>query len=145
MRWAAALVALAACDPRAHVGSCADDLDGAWRDGAGRRWAILDHRGSARALELFPMFDDSAAAPGGVTAAPRRIDARPSDGGLAGQVGRRFMLRAAVCEGRAPFQIAACHDDALDVVTSDPAAPTGFAPCAWPRAATVRAERWHRD
>ncbi|MDQ3370138.1 MAG: hypothetical protein M3680_32370, partial [Myxococcota bacterium] len=90
---APALLALAAlalgtgCDRRAPITACSDELRGVYRvlPAAGatedpadvQRWMILD---SGRALEAYPLFDDTPPAAAGLEIAPRVLDlARTSD------------------------------------------------------------------
>lgn len=126
----------AACDRRAAVSSCDDDLHGVWVTDTGAKWSLIDH---GNTLEAFPMFDD--AAPGG---APRVIDLERKDK-LAGEVKRRYMQRAAECLAKAPIRIAKCKDNTLQVVVADPQPPLAFEPCSWGTPAESRVEHWRRD
>ena len=137
------LVLALGCSHRATLTSCDDDLAGPWRDPAGHRWMILDER---RTLEVFPIFPDGdPTTPADVIAAPRVIDlARAPGGALTGTVHRRYSRRGDTCDARAPIQITACRDDALDLVIADPMPPASLAPCA-NSASPSRVERWQRD
>jgi hypothetical protein len=165
----AGVIFFGACDRRAPIASCDDDLRGVYRadDAGGERWMVLDHRAT---LEAYPLFPDTAASPEPEIAppiapeiaprlaleiAPRVIDlARPSGGAaggsaasaqLDGTVRRRYLQRAARCDAQAPVRVTRCADDTLELVLTDPQPPLGFAPCTWPRAAASRVERWRRE
>jgi hypothetical protein len=129
------IVALAACDRRAPIDSCDQNLAGTWTSPSGR-WMVIDN---GRTLEIYPLFDDSV--PEG---APRLIDLR-RDGKLAGELKRRFMRRAAVCEAYAPVRVTACKSDALQLVIGEVTSPLGFEPCTWPQQAPTRVEQWRRQ
>ena len=153
--------ACAACDRRAPTASCDADLGGVYHDGD-RRWMVLDHR--AR-LEIYPLFPDAEGEAGAeVIAAPRKIELARSASGSAGAAGatgsaestnlgdgpagtlrRRYMQRAEICEAQVPVRVTRCAGDALELVLGDPAAPLGFAPCAWPGPGPSRVERWRRE
>jgi hypothetical protein len=131
----AAILIVAACDRRAPIGGCDQRLAGAWTTPQGR-WMIVDN---GKTLEIYPLFDDSI--PDG---APRLIDLR-RDGKLAGDLQRRFMRRAVICEARAPVTVTACNDDTLQLVIGDVTAPLSYEPCAWPQQAPAHVELWRRD
>jgi hypothetical protein len=95
-------------------------------------------------LEIYPMFEDVPAAGSGTVVAPRLIDLRRQPT-LAGEVHRRFMQGALVCEARAPIHVLRCAGDQLELVLADPAPPIGFAPCAWAGVAPSRRELWTRQ
>lgn len=135
MKWAIAAVALIACDRRAPVASCDDDLHGVWITDTGAMWSVLDY---GRKLEAFPLFDDAVG-----SGAPRVIDLDRRTK-LAGEVTRRFAQRADVCEAKAPIRIAKCKDNTLQVVLADPQPPLTFSPCAWGKPADSRVEHWRR-
>jgi hypothetical protein len=145
MRVGAALVVIAAaCRPTAPaLDSCADDLGGVWRvDGATtpsgepRRYHVID---LGRAIELYPMFDDSVLSPAdrkettadAAIVAPAAFDLARSSGGafLVGTQTRRFMRGAASCVEHGPARL---HDCAGDRATLDQAAlapPTDWDRC----------------
>jgi hypothetical protein len=139
----AAIVAavLCACDRRAAITSCDDDLRGRWRTETGQTWMILD---GGDALEIYPLFPDVPGDASDLEVAPRVIDLRRTPAGISGELHRRYLRRAAICDAKVPARITACGD-ALDLVFADPAPPVGFAPCAWGRTNPSRRERWHRD
>jgi hypothetical protein len=140
------LLALAACDRRAPLTSCSDDLRGVYRDGD-QRWMILD---SDATLEAYPLFPD-ADGPAEVVTAPRRIDlARPAGAAnatttLAGTLHRRYMRGADSCDAQIAVHATRCAGDTVELVLADPSPPLGFAPCAWPRPAPSRLVRWQRE
>jgi hypothetical protein len=134
-----ALIAVAVvqgCDRRPTVTSCDDDLHGVWVADGSARWSLIDY---GKTLEAFPLFDD--AVPAG---APRVIDVeRPAK--LAGEVKRRYTQGGDECVGKAPFRIAKCTANSLQVIVADPQPPLGFSPCAWGKPAESRVETWRRD
>ena len=133
---AVAVLLLVACNRRAAVTSCDDDLHGVWVAPDGARWDMLDHGAT---LEAYPMFDDAVA-----EGAPRRI-ALERHQKLAGEMMRRYTRGAESCEAHAPLRIAKCKDNELQVVLADPQPPLAFAPCTWGRPADSRLEHWHRE
>ncbi len=133
MRLAVAAIFVVACD-RPPISSCDDKLAGEWIAPSGR-WMVIDN---GPTLEVYPLFDDSV--PDG---APRLIDLR-RDGKLAGDLKRRFMRRAAICEARAPVRVTACKDDTLQLVIGEVHPPLSYEPCSWPQALT-HVEQWRRD
>ena len=135
------LLALVLGCSRAHVTSCADDLEGPWRDDAGQRWMLLDHDG---VLEGYPIFADSISIGSDLRGAPRSLQLHREGERLAGFVVRRYDRRADSCEARAPVT-ATCGDDALELQLAEPDAPTAFAPCKWPPPPLAHAVRWHRE
>ena len=140
--WALAGVGLGlGCSVRPHVHACTDDLTGAWIDGGGHHWMLLDHRGT---VEGYPIFADTDVKDG-VLAAPRVIDLQRAGAGLTGHVTRRFAERGDECDARALVEIATCRDDTLQVLIGEPAAPAALAPCRAGREAAPRIERWQRD
>lgn len=140
-RAALASVLVAGCSPRPHVGSCADDLTGAYEGAAGQRWMVLDHGAT---LEAYPVFDDALRLDD-VLAAPRVIDLQRAPGGLTGIATRRFARRADACETHAGVQVTACSAAGLDVTLADPPPPAALAPCTPGVALPARRERWRRD
>ncbi|HET9623630.1 MAG TPA: hypothetical protein VFP84_19795 [Kofleriaceae bacterium] len=147
-RAALSVLAAAACSRGAPITSCDDDLRGVYTaapvggDAAGAPWMILD---DGEALAAYPLFPDPPALVGAATeTAPRVIALARKAGAIAGEVHRRFMQRAAACDGRAPAHVVRCAGDTLELVLGDPVPPTGFAPCAWGAAAPSHAERWRR-
>lgn len=160
MRSGLALAVLAACDGRAPIASCSDDLRGVYAVD-GRRWMVLDNRAT---LEAYPLFADGEP-PGKLEVAPRVIDLQRTPDGLAGEVHRRYARGTARCDGTAAVHVTACAGDTLELVLADPqpplalditcappvggaARPTGGGPCnpcSWSRPAPSRRERWTRD
>ena len=140
-----ALLLLVACEPRAPIASCTDDLAGVYEvettatERSQARWHLLDHR---RGLEAYPLFDDTAGMTGEV--APRVIDLRRAGDGLAGEVTRRYMQGSRRCDAKTAVRVTACKDDRLGLVLGDPLAPIAYEPCAWGRDAPTRVERWRR-
>ncbi len=102
---------------------------------------IVDSRDT---LEGYPLFADVPAAGSGIVVAPRLIDLRRTPA-LSGEVHRRFMVGATVCEARAQVHVLTCADDQLQLVLADPATPFAFAPCAWAGAPVSRREIWQRE
>lgn len=135
MKWALAAVVLIACDRRAPVATCDDDLHGVWVTDTGATWSVLDY---GKKLEAFPLFDDATG-----SEAPRAIDVDRS-AKLSGDVTRRFVQGAAECLAKAPIRIASCKDDTLRVVLADPQPPLSFSPCTWGKPAVSRVEHWRR-
>jgi hypothetical protein len=142
-----AVAATAACNRRASIASCDDDLRGVYAGDAGR-WMLLDQGAT---LEAYPLFPDADGPPGLVTA-PRRIElsraaaaVAPGTAAATGALRRRYMRGAERCDARVSVQITRCTGDALEVVLADPSPPLGFAPCTWPSPAASRLERWRRD
>jgi hypothetical protein len=134
---------LGACDRRAPIAACSDDLRGVYApEGASeRRWMILDNGDT---LEAYPLFDDSAPATG-LEVAPRVIDLSRTGGGITGNVRRRYLRGVERCDARVPVRVTACADDGLELVLADPEPPIATAPCAWPRPGGSRVERWRRE
>jgi len=97
---------------------------------------MLDHDAT---LEAYPMFDDGSA-----DGAPRAIDLTRTEK-LEGQIKRRFMRGADLCDAHAPIRIVKCKANALEVVLADVPAPLAYAPCEWPRSAPSRVEWWRRE
>ena len=149
----AALLAAAgagACDRRAPLASCDDDLRGVYAAGGGR-WMILDGQGT---LEAYPLFDDVTPqrAAGGPAAeleievAPRVIELHRTPGGVTGEVRRRYMRGSRACVAKLPVRVTACAGEALELVLADPAPPLAWdTPCRWPRPGSSRRERWIRE
>ena len=138
------LAVVAACDARAHVATCADDLGGEWMDAEGHHWGVMDqHRG----VEAYPLFADHPAgrAPG-VSTAPRALDLQRAGIGLAGTVARRFERGAHACVATAEVHVLACVADTLELVLADPAEPVFVDPdrCTAIRPDSSRRVRWTR-
>jgi hypothetical protein len=138
-RVALALACVAACDRRAPIASCADDLTGDYARGD-RHWMILD-RGAT--LEAYPLFPDVPAADD-LEVAPRIVELGRSHGQLAGEVRRRYMKGSVACTAKVPARITSCTNDALELELADPSPPLAFAPCRWPPAEPSRPETWLR-
>jgi hypothetical protein len=155
---ALAALSLCACDRRAPITACSDDLRGVYavlpapgvpgatqHPDAAVRWMVLDNR---RSLEVYPLFDDTVEpAPGlapGLEIAPRYFDLHRTPDGLVGEVRRRYLRGSERCDARAPARILACTSDTLELELADPTPPIGFAPCAWGQPAPTRRERWRR-
>lgn len=136
MKRALLLVAVAACDRRAPISSCEDDLHGVWITPDDHRWMLLDNGAT---LEGYPLFDDSV--PDG---APRVIDLHRGER-FTGEVKRRFMKGATQCDAHAPIRIAKCKEDRLQLVISDVPTPLSMTPCQWPQPAEARFEHWRRE
>lgn len=132
---AAAALLLVACQ-RDVVATCGDNLHGVWVTPRGQRWMFIDNGGT---LEGYPLFDDSV--PDG---APRVMDLSRGEQ-LAGDIKRRYMRGADVCDARAPVRITACKDDQLQLVLADVTSPLSFAPCAFGQPHPSRVETWKRD
>ena len=132
-----------ACDRRAPITSCDQDLSGEYADGD-RRWTVVDH---GRQLDAFPGFADVPSA-GGLEVAPRVLELYRAGAGpeeqLRGDVKRRYMKGALSCWSKLPVRVARCADDTLEVVHADPPPPLSFAPCQFGRAEPARVERWRR-
>ena len=145
MRLAIALL-LCSCDRRPPIAACSDELAGIYEvettatEETPTRWSVLDHR---RSLEAYPLFPDVVEV-AGLEVAPRVIDLRRVEGGLAGEVTRRFMQGAQRCDAKASARVTACKDDTLEIVLADPQPPLRFDPCAWGQPASSRRERWRR-
>jgi peptide chain release factor 1 len=144
----AALLVLCACHRTEPITSCASDLRGVYEVDPGsatvetpERWNVLDHR---RALEAYPSFDDTTGVVEGLEIAPRVIDLRRAEGGLVGEVTRRYMKGSKRCDAKASARVTSCTDDLLEIVLGDPVPPISFEPCAWGQAAPTRRERWRR-
>ena len=133
------LALLAACDQRAAITSCDQDLSGIY-DVAGKRWMLAEQRGS---FEGYPLFDDSGRGSSDEVA-PRWIELARQPNGIAGLVRRRYMRGASSCEAKVLLRITSCADDALEVVVADPAPPLAFEPCRFGRLDSSRRERWRR-
>jgi hypothetical protein len=130
-----------ACQQRAPLASCDDNLRGVYVAGS-ERWMILD---SGDRLEAYPLFPD-VDGPRELEIHPRRIDlTRATDPTLAGTVHRRYLRRADICEAQAPVHLTRCAGDTLELVLTDPAPPLGFSPCQWPGPAPSRLVRWQRE
>ena len=137
MRLLLALLAVAACDRRAEVTSCDDDLHGVWKsEEHDTRWMILDN-GST--LEAYPLFDDHVE-----FGAPRVIDLRRGEH-FSGEVKRRFIRGGDECVASSPIRVAKCKANALHLVIADPSSPLSFGPCSWPRPNESEFDRWHRE
>jgi hypothetical protein len=143
-------LAIAACSGRAPVdeaGSCAGELTGVWV-ADGERWMLLD---DGATLEAYPLFPDvpARAATGATEIAPRflsltRPPATPGAAPLAGELHRRYLSHAQVCEARAPVHVTRCAGDTLELVVADVYPPLAFEPCTWPLAGPSRRVRWRR-
>jgi hypothetical protein len=137
---AAVLIAIAACS-RAPITTCADDLHGTWQ-GSDARWILIDN---GAALEGYPLDPD---VPEGsdheLVAAPRALDLTRAAHAFTGSFVRRYERRGGNCEARSAVHIESCHDDTLELVTSELPAPIEVAPCRWPVAALTHLERWRR-
>ena len=152
MRWPAAAIAFAACRPAPPpLDSCKDDLAGVWiaRDqltpsGEARRYDVVD---LGRAIEIYPMFDDSVLAPSdrklttadAVIVAPAAFDlTRTSDGAiLIGAQTRRFQRGQHTCVQHSPARIATCTGDRLDLAQTPLAPPIDWDRCTAPPAPPV--------
>jgi hypothetical protein len=135
MKWALAAVVLIACDRRAPVATCDDDLHGVWVTDTGATWSVLDY---GKKLEAFPLFDDAAG-----SGAPRALDLDRT-AKLSGEVTRRFTQREGSCDAKAQIRITKCAANTLQVVIADPQPPLSFSPCAWGKPADSRIETWRR-
>ena len=119
------------------IATCDDDLEGVYDSG----WMILDGRTE---LDAYPLFADVPQL-AGVEVAPRFIELQRTPSGLTGTVHRRYMQRAAICDARAPVHVTSCAADTLELVITEPAPPTGFAPCTWGRPNESQLQRWRRQ
>jgi hypothetical protein len=165
---AVAVAAFAACDRRAPIASCDDDLRGVYVGGS-ERWMLLDN---GPTLEAYPLFPDGSIADD-LVVAPRVIDleragrlgdSRPGDSHpgdshpddsrprepassatLRGTLHQRFMRRAERCDAHVPVEVARCAGDTLELVLADPSLPIGFAPCVWAGPGPSRIARWQRE
>jgi len=142
-------ILVAACDRRAPLASCDDDLRGVYVAGS-ERWMILVNGDK---LEAYPLFPDVGGPPE-LEIHPRRIDltrSHPDPAGsaglatLAGTVHRRYLRRAEICEAQVPVHVTRCAGDTLELLLTDPAPPLGFSPCSWPGPAPSRLVRWERE
>lgn len=133
----AALLLLSACQHRAPITSCDDNVHGVYVTPAGTRWMVLDN---GPTLEAYPLFDDSV--PGG---APQVIDLHRDGARLSGEIRRRFMLRDVTCDARATIHVTTCRGADLQVVLGDVAPPVTYSPCTWPQQQPTHVETWHRD
>jgi hypothetical protein len=134
-----------ACDRRAPLRSCDDDLGGVYAEGD-RRWMIRD---GADGLEAYPLFPDVAPVPG-LEVAPRIIELHRAADGITGRVRRRYMRGSLPCVAKIPVRVTACAGDALELVLADPVPPVAWPeapeqPCGWPRPGPSRRERWIRQ
>jgi hypothetical protein len=137
-----ALGVAAACDHRAPIASCAQDLTGVYGSSGERRWMVLDDGDTLEAFPLFPDVPASSFAP--LEVAPRvielaRVGPRPV---IEGEVHRRYMQRADLCLARVHAAITRCAGDQLELVLADPPPPLSFAPCRWGGRAPTHVERW---
>jgi len=142
---AALALAASACEGRAPLATCDDDLRGIYA-ADGRRWMILD---SGDELEAYPLFSDVPPAPG-LEVAPRVLALRRTPGKLAGHVRRRYMRGSRPCVAEVPVRVTACAGTAIELVLSDPEPPLAWPaapeqPCTWPRPGSSRRERWLRE
>jgi hypothetical protein len=142
------LIALAACRPAPpSLDSCDDDLAGVWRvdgkdattpSGEPRRYFVVDLR---RAIEIYPMFDDSLLAPSDrkETTATALIVA-PAAFDLARDAGfqtRRFMRGNDSCTIRTPARIHDCKADRATLELVPPSPPSDWARCVAAPAAPI--------
>jgi len=140
MRALAALTLLVACHrDRPALTSCAESLGGMWHAPSGD-WMLID-RGAH--LQGYPQFSDLDVRDG---AAPRAVDlVRSDDGGVRGELHRRFTRDGKSCVSRVPLRVTTCRGRAVDVVLSDPDPASSFAPCTFSlRQPLSRRERWSR-
>ena len=133
----AMLAVVGACERRAPIASCADDLTGEYSSGE-RRWMVIDH---GLTVEAFPLFPDVPA--GTLETAPRAIEWSRGRT-LVGTVHRRYMQADKICIAEAPATIASCEGDTLEVVLADPTPPLEFTPCRSSNPEPSRRERWIR-
>lgn len=148
----AVALAMVACNRRAPIASCDDDLRGVYV-ADGERWMVLD---SGATLEVYPLFPDgggprapapgdAAAGSGALEVAPRVLDLTRGTAGIAGTLRRRYMRRAERCDAQLPVQVTSCAGETVTLVLADPAPPLGFSPCTWPGASPSRTVRWRRE
>ena len=142
----AAVLLIAACS-RGQVTTCDDNLRGVYvaqpTDGQANaeRWMVLD---DAATLEAYPLFPDGGGIPGHEVG-PRVIELARASGAIAGTVRRRYMQAATRCEATLTVHVTRCAAGRLELVLADPAPPTTFVPCTWPRPAGSHVERWRRE
>jgi hypothetical protein len=137
----AAVLVIAACS-RGPVTTCDDDLRGVYAvAGSAERWMVLD---DATTLEAYPLFPDGGGVPG-LEVGPRMIELARTSGAIAGTVRKRYLERAARCDAKLAVHVTRCAADTLELVLADPAPPTTFTPCTWPRPGSSRIERWRRE
>jgi len=117
--------------------SCTADLGGAWSSEAGESWMILD---TGKALEAYPLFDDTKVPGVTLEVGPRAIDLAREQG----EVKRRFTSAGTTCIAKAAAHLVSCAGDTLELVLADPAPPISFEPCAFGRPASSHRERWAR-
>jgi hypothetical protein len=151
MKSLAIVLALAACG-RERIDSCDADLGGVWVTPAGARWMMLDNRATLEAYPMAPDAGGSTAEPSArptaerdIVVAPRVLDLTRGPGNLAGEQHRRYMRRADVCDARSAVHVTGCHDDTIELVTSDLPTPLAFAPCRWPAPAPSHVEHWRHE
>ena len=134
-----------ACDRRAPLTSCADDLRGIYAAGD-RRWMLLD---ATDEPEAYPLFDDAAPEPG-LEVAPRMIALQRTPSGITGHVLRRYLRGSQPCVAEATARVTACAGDTIELVLADPVPPIAWPaapkqPCGWGRPSSSRRERWVRQ
>ncbi len=131
-----------ACERRAPIHSCTDDLQGEWRAEGDQRWMMLDFGSS---LEAYPLFDDVTGPRTQTEVAPRMIELTRTGTQLAGVVRRRYMHANEVCVAAGKLEVASCTSDTLELRLAEPAPPTRFGPCQWGPEPLARTIRWHRE
>ncbi len=138
MRLLLAVAALTACEGRATITSCDQDLGGEYAVGD-RRWIVMDH---GEQLEIYPAFPDVPAS--NLEVAPRTLELWREDGMLRGKTHRRYMQGAASCTAKVSATIARCANNTLEIVHAETSPPLSFAPCTWGRTEPAQVERWMR-
>lgn len=152
MRLAAAAIAVAACRPAPPaLTSCADDLGGVWRvdggdtitpSGEPRRYHVVE---LGRAIEIYPMFDDSllaaddrkATTADALIVAPAAFDLTRAGDALAGTQARRFARGADACTLRTPARLHGCAADRATLELTPPSPPADWTRCAPTPAAPI--------
>jgi hypothetical protein len=138
MKWLAALVLIAACDPTApaDMKDCAGDFRGVWTTDDGRRFDVI---ATDRGWEMYPMHDDRpapASLPAGVVAAPGMIELpRAGTDPLPGTFTRRYENGAVMCNARTPVLLHDCHGDRAALDVRPPPPPADLALCVVPEGA----------
>ena len=136
-------IALFGCRETPSIATCADSLQGVWRDEQGREWSILDH---GPTLEIYPVFADGAppGTPLDVEVAPRVIDLTRNGYEVKGRLHRRFMRGSKECEPGLPVWIGYCRGNTINLELAEPPVPSNFDPCELPTSPMPAKTGWTR-